>query len=289
MSFQADYSSLQATCETDQETLYLDVDQQNTDYNTLQADCANLETGEYGSTTGCLLVLQDLLTYMMDKIVCQSQAMVVQGDISALNGLAVNIQTSYIDIGQTATATQVAGSDNGSTAPYTKIAFPATNSDNMYVLSDCLREENTLAHDLNNNGFMDAGSLSEFESELDAVRLSMDPTATMNSDGSCASWNENTAAADLQDWSAVATYQVSATPLGGNTQTQETASTASTYLGQVTSSTTALNTFITGQSASAQTSLTTLTGTFKQVDTLAFKMAATMTPDATMTANQRSS
>ena len=284
MSFDTDYNSLSATCNTDDDTLTADVAQQNADYNTLQADCANLETGEYGSTTGCLLVLQDLLTYMMDKIVCQSQAMVVQGDISALNGLAVNIQTSYIDIGQTATATQVAGSDNGSTAPYTKIAFPATNSDNMYVLSDCLEEEDKLAGDLYTNGFMDAGSLSEFDSEVDAVIISMDPNAT-----SLQSWNPATAATDLQDWSAVATYQVSATPLGGNTQTQETASTASTYLGQVTSSTTALNTFITGQSASAQTSLTTLTGTFKQVDTLAFKMAATMTPDATMTANQRSS
>ena len=289
MSFDTDFNSLSATCNTDEGTLYADVAQQDADYNTLQADCANLETGEYGSTTGCLLVLQDLLTYMMDKIVCQSQAMVVQGDISALNGLAVNIQTSYIDIGQTATATQVAGSDNGSTAPYTNIAFPVTNSDNMYVLSDCLREENTLAEDLNNKGFMDAGSLSEFNSELGAVMLSMDPTATLKSDGSVSSWNTNTAATDLQDWSAVATYQVSATPLGSNTQTQETASTASTYLGQVTSSTTALNTFITGQSASAQTSLTTLTGTFKQVNTLAFKMATTMTPDATMTANQRSS
>ena len=289
MSFQADYNSLSATCNTDDETLYADVAQQNTDYNTLQADCANLETGEYGSTTGCLLVLQDLLTYMMDKIVCQSQAMVVQGDISALNGLAVNIQTSYIDIGQTATATQVAGSDNGSTAPSTKIGFPTVNSDNMNTLGQCLNLESTLAADLYETGFMDAGSLSEFNSELGAVRLSMDPTATLYSDGSCATWNPVTAATDLQDWSAVATYQVSATPLGGNTQTQETASTASTYLGQVTSSTTALNTFITGQSASAQTSLTTLTGTFKQVDTLAFKMAATMTPDATMTANQRSS
>ena len=289
MSFQADYNSLAVTCDTDNETLYFDVYQQNTDYNTLQADCANLETGEYGSTTGCLLVLQDLLTYMMDKIVCQSQAMVVQGDISALNGLAVNIQTSYIDIGQTATATQVPGSSNGSTAPYTQIGFPAVNSDNIYVLTQCLNEEQSLAYNLYSNGFMDAGSLSEFNSELGAVTLSMDPTATLNSDGSVSSWDPNAAAADLQDWSAVATYQVSATPLGSDTQTQETASTASTYLGQVTSDTTALNTFITGQSASAQTSLTTLTGTFKQVDTLAFKMAATMTPDATMTANQRSS
>lgn len=289
MSFQTDYNSLADTCDTDAVVLSLDVSQQNTDYNTLQADCANLETGEYGSTTGSLLVLQDLLTYMMDKIVCQSQAMVVQGDISALNGLAVNIQTSYIDIGQTATATQVAGSSDGSQAAYTSIGFPTVNSDNMYVLNNCLDEETTLANDLKNNGFMDAGSLSEFNSEIDAVRISMDPTATVNSDGSLYSWNPNTAAADLQDWSAVATYQVSATPLGSNTQTQETASTASTYLGQVTSDTTALNTFITGQSASAQTSLTTLTGTFKQVDTLAFKMAATMTPDATMTANQRSS
>lgn len=289
MSFQTDYNSLADTCDTDAVVLSLDVSQQNTDYNTLQADCANLETGEYGSTTGSLLVLQDLLTYMMDKIVCQSQAMVVQGDISALNGLAVNIQTSYIDIGQTATATQVAGSSNGSTAPYTKIGFPAVDVDNMHTLADCLNEESALAKDLNQNGFMDDGSFSEFKSELGAVRLSMDPNATMNSDGTCSSWNTTTAATDLQDWSAVATYQVSATPLGSNTQTQETASTASTYLGQVTSDTTALNTFITGQSASAQTSLTTLTGTFKQVDTLAFKMAATMTPDATMTANQRSS
>ena len=289
MSFQADYSSLQATCDTDSTTLNLDVAQQNTDYNTLQADCANLETGEYGSTTGSLLVLQDLLTYMMDKIVCQSQAMVVQGDISALNGLAVNIQTSYIDIGQTATATQVAGSADGSKAPSTSIGFPAVDADNMHTLDDCLNKESSLAKNLYTNGFMDAGSLSEFNSELGAVRLSMDPTATLDSDGSCTHWNPTTAATDLQDWSAVATYQVSATPLGSDTQKQETASTASTYLGQVTSDTTALNTFITGQSASAQTSLTTLTGTFKQVDTLAFKMAATMTPDATMTANQRSS